>query len=77
MEPHLWMRRKRRGRRKRRRRRSAYVVVPGGPGWVELHVELSLLAGQLVVLGLLLPGQRVPLQGDGRVHTPTFTPEKS
>lgn len=44
------------------RRGGPYVVIPGGPGRVELHVELSLLPGELVVLGLLLPGQRVPLQ---------------
>lgn len=38
------------------------VVVSGRPGGVELHVELSLFPGQLVVLGLFLPGQCVPLE---------------
>lgn len=41
---------------------GSYVVVSGRPGGVELHVKLSLLPGQLVVLGLLLPGQGVPLK---------------
>lgn len=47
--------------------RNPYVVIPGGPGGVELHVELSLFPGQLVVLGLLLAGQRVPLQENTNV----------
>lgn len=49
-------------KRKRRKRSGPYVVVSGGPGRVELHVELSLFSGQLVVLGLLLPGQCMPLE---------------
>lgn len=49
------------------RRGSPYIVVPGRPGRVELHVELSLFPGQLVVLGLFLAGQRMPLQ----THTNT------
>lgn len=40
---------------------TTYIVVPSRPGWVELHVELSLFSGQLIVLGLLLPGQSMPL----------------
>jgi hypothetical protein len=39
------------------------VVVPGGPVGVQLHVPLPLLARHLVVLGLRLPGQAVPLGG--------------
>lgn len=42
---------------------ATHVVVSGRPAGVELHVELPFLASQFVVLGLLLPGQRVPLQG--------------
>lgn len=49
-------------KRGRSKNRSAYVVVSGRPGRVQLHVELSLLSGQLVVLGLFLPGQCVPLE---------------
>ena len=41
---------------------SLGVVVPGGPAGVHLHVQLPLLPRRLVVLGLLLPRQRVPLQ---------------
>lgn len=51
----------------RKRRGNPYVVIPGGPGGVELHVELPLFPGQLVVLGLLLAGQRVPLQENMKV----------
>ena len=40
------------------------VVVPGRPARVQPHVRLSLLARQLVVLGLVLSGQRVPLKTD-------------
>lgn len=36
------------------------VVVPSAPAGVELHVKLPLLAGQLIVLGLLLPRQSMP-----------------
>lgn len=42
--------------------KSAYVVVPSRPGWVELHVQLSFFSSQLVVLGLFLSGQGVPLE---------------
>lgn len=45
-----------------------YVVVPCGPRRVELRVQLPLLPRQLVVLRLLLPRQRVPLQGGGKKH---------
>lgn len=44
------------------RRTYSYVVVPSRPSWVELHVQLSFLSGQLVVLGLFLPGQCMPLE---------------
>ena len=54
------------------RRGSPYVVVAGRPGRVELHVELSLFPGQLVVLGLFLSGQCVPLE----THTQTHKSEK-
>lgn len=49
-------------KRGRSKDRDAYIVVSGRPGRVQLHVELSLLSGQLVVLGLFLAGQCVPLQ---------------
>ena len=39
------------------------VVVPGRPAGVEAHVRLPLYARHVVVLGLLLPAQRVPLKG--------------
>ena len=38
------------------------IVVPGVPVGIHLHVALALLPRLLVVLGLLLPGQAVPLQ---------------
>lgn len=37
------------------------VIVPSRPARMELHVHLALLAGQLVVLGLLFPAKGVPL----------------
>lgn len=47
-----------------------YVVVPCRPGRVELRVQLPLLPRQLVVLGLFLPRQRVPLRGETTLQTP-------
>lgn len=44
------------------RKWSTYIVIPRRPARVQLHVKLSLLPGQLVVLGLLFPGQGMPLQ---------------
>ena len=38
------------------------VVVSRRPARVELHVQLALLPSQLVVLGLLLPAQAMPLE---------------
>lgn len=49
-------------------RGNAYVVVSSGPGRVELHVQLSFFSGQLVVLGLLFPSQRVPLQSQVKTN---------
>ena len=40
------------------------VVVPGRPARVLLHVQLPLHPGHLVVLGLVIAGQRVPLDGE-------------
>ena len=40
---------------------STHIVVSGRPAGVELGVQLSLLTSQVVVLGLLFAGQRVPL----------------
>lgn len=37
------------------------VIVTGRPARVQLHVDLPLFAGQLIVLGLLVAAQRVPL----------------
>lgn len=34
---------------------ATHIVVPRRPAWVELHVQLPLLSGQLVILGLLFP----------------------
>lgn len=48
------------------RKTNTYVVVPRRPAGVQLHVKLSLLPGQLVVLRLLLSGQCVPLEGTQR-----------
>lgn len=45
---------------------ATHIVVSGRPAGVELHVELPFLPSQFVVLGLLLPGQCVPLQGETR-----------
>lgn len=47
----------------------SYVVVSGRPGGVELHVQLSLFPGQLVVLGLFLPGQCMPLDTNTETQT--------
>lgn len=41
---------------------ATHIVVPCRPAWVELHVQLPFLSGQLIILGLLFPRQRVPLQ---------------
>lgn len=41
-----------------------YVVVPGGPSGVKLHVEQSLLLGQVVIFGLFRARQSVPLRHD-------------
>jgi hypothetical protein len=38
------------------------VIVPRAPARVQLHVQLALLARLLVILGLLLATQRVPLR---------------
>ena len=38
------------------------IVVPRGPARVHLHVKLSFLPGKLVVLGLLVTIQAVPLK---------------
>ena len=48
-----------------REKGATYIVIPCGPAGVQLHVKLSLLPGQLVVLCLLFSGQRVPLEGTG------------
>ena len=38
------------------------IIVPGRPPRVHLHVDLALLSGLLVVLGLLVTIQTVPLK---------------
>lgn len=53
---------------------GSYVVVPCRPCGVQLHVELSLFSGQLVVLGLFLSGQRMPLQTTNRNEINHFKP---
>lgn len=45
------------------RKMNTYIVIPRRPAGVQLHVKLSLLPGQLVVLRLLFSGQCVPLEG--------------
>lgn len=45
------------------RKQSTYIVIPCRPARVQLHVKLSFLPGQLVVLCLFFPGQGMPLWG--------------
>lgn len=44
------------------RKWSTYIVIPRRPARIQLHVKLSFLPGQLIILGLFFPGQGVPLQ---------------
>lgn len=48
------------------------IVIPCGPAGVQLHVKLSLLPGQLVVLRLLFSGQCVPPSAQDLVDGCTF-----
>lgn len=56
------------------------VIVPRAPAWVHLHVQLALQPRLLVILGLLLAAQRVPLHNHTVISTPqhtrAFTPYK-
>lgn len=52
---------------------STYVVVLGWPSGEELHVQLPLLLGKLVVFGLLRVWQSVPLRHNNTIEIKQYT----